>query len=1040
MTASENSGRFSEAAWPAGSEVEPLLAGVMADLRVLAGAQLLILREPAGADDSGRLVAASSKGVEQYSGHPAARSFDQSGAGPNGGDGLTLIYGTELDQLADRLEMDWPDIRGAALIPLLSDGQSIGDVIMAFGSARRPSPKKRHALAALARQLSIALRQQRLSESLRKQAEESQVLLELAQVATSTLQPEEMLDQFIARAVALTSADKGSIWLLDEAGTQLIPAALFGMPGEFVAQWKRQRFALDQQPLSAEALRSREPIAIADAAEDARTDKVALDLFGERALLVVPILAADTPLGTLFLNNESRLDRHSVGEIRIAQSIAAQAGAAIRLAQLFAATDRGRRDLESAFRQFSQVLASGAEPEAVLQSLAELAAQMMRAEAATIYRARRGGIELAAWTGIDPPDASAAKPAPGPIARVIAQAAPVQADDARTLGGGLLLPSAAATTPYAYIATPLQVGERVVGAIAVARAGAPFGDGEIDLLASFARGAAAAAQRAEFQNALERRVVELSSLRRLAQVIAPLAGITHVVQTVTESVAALTQAERCVVMLRNPASGRLEAQAPAVGIRAETLGEMSLAQDSQAPALHALVHGETIISNDARGDRALADPHAALLRDVNVLIAPMRAGEEALGVVRVSNKAGGFGDDEGRLVSVFASQAAILIKNILLFEAELHEREQLEALLANASDGIVIADRDGRVIRLNPAAERISGWTQDTAAGRPVTEVLQLRGGDGQLAAAPHPMEWVLRERSTIAYSQQSLASRDGELVEVAASYAYVPGARDEPGLALGIVRDISTAKQVERMKSDFVSFVSHELRTPLSLIKGYVSTLLRRDLTLEEETQLRFLQGISDASDRLGLIVNNLLNASRIESGLFIPRLRTVELRGIVAPVVEEFQAQAVGRLTLVWEAGDARVLVDPEQMRIVLSNMLGNAIRYAVPHSEGPLVISARGAGEGVNVEISDAGPGIPAKDLPHVFEKFYRGSAEERSSVPGSGLGLFICRSIVEAHNGRVWLDSVPAEGTTVGFWLPVAAARTEDAHASRVSLPA
>ena len=183
-----------------------------------------------------------------------------------------------------------------------------------------------------------------------------------------------------------------------------------------------------------------------------------------------------------------------------------------------------------------------------------------------------------------------------------------------------------------------------------------------------------------------------------------------------------------------------------------------------------------------------------------------------------------------------------------------------------------------------------------------------------------------------------------GRTVEVAASYAHVPGPAGQGPLAVAILRDLSAAKQIERMKSDFVSFVSHELRTPLSLIRGYASTLMRPDLSLEHDTRERFIQGISDAADRLGLIVDNLLNASRIESGRFVPRLRVVDLRTVVEPVVEEMQAGAVGRLFLIWEAGEAPVSIDADQIRVVLSNLIGNAVRYAVPHSDGPVVIAVR------------------------------------------------------------------------------------------------
>ena len=233
---------------------------------------------------------------------------------------------------------------------------------------------------------------------------------------------------------------------------------------------------------------------------------------------------------------------------------------------------------------------------------------------------------------------------------------------------------------------------------------------------------------------------------------------------------------------------------------------------------------------------------------------------------------------------------------------------------------------------------------------------------------------------------------------------------------------DASGIAQVEQLKSDFVSFVSHELRTPLSLIKGYVSTLLRPGLTLAGGTQERFLHGISDAADRLAAIVNNLLNASRIESGLFVPRLRVVDLHDVVASVVVEMRPHAAGRISLVGGDAEAFVRVDEEHMRLVISNMIGNSIRHAIPQSDDPIVVTLKSSDHGYSVQVSDTGPGISADDLPHIFEKFYRGTSDGAAPVPGSGLGLYICQNIVEAHGGRIWAESSEGEGATIGFRVP------------------
>ncbi len=1010
-----------------GDAVEALLASVLEDVGVLTGAETIVLIEVARGSQPGRVVMSGPAGVEHWLAHPLARDSSGLAAMMQTDGQLAVASGLALQDLRRSLNMLPDAVQTVVTVPLRTPGETLGFGMLGFHDLRRPREQSRRIFSAAASQLALAIQQQRLTDSLRDQAEESRILLELAHLSTTTLELDAMLGRFITRAVELTSADKGSIWLLSEDGAELIPAALVGMSAGFVAEWKRQRFRLDDQPLSAEALRTLGPVAIPDAAADPRADPAALELFGERALLVVPIVSAGTPLGTLFLNDEHLRERHTPWEIEIAEAIASQAGAAIQLSRLFAASEAGRRELQSAFRQFGQVLGASGDPDAALGVLGELALQMMHADFGMIFLVRDDRIEATAAVGREIPGDSRHAVPGGPVARAIEEIQTVHVSDARELEGKVPAVVDAAGHPYAYLVAPLQIGEAALGALAVARTSS-FADEEIELLAAFGRGAAVAVQRAEILESLERRVVELSSLQRVSQTLTSLSSIGETIENIVRAVGTLTDAERCVVLLFDQQTERLEPQAPGLGVSEDLLASLTVEADAESGALRALSTGEPYVNNRPASEDAPAD--VGVLRDRNLLICPMRVGDEPVGVIRVSNRSGGFGGDDIRLLSIFAGQAAVVIKNVMLYQEEAREREQLEAIFVSASDAIVIVDDDVRVVRMNLAAEQLTGWTQAEALGKPAPDVLALHGTDGQPIDTTHPLRWVQMERSAIAYREQMVAARDGRMIEVVASYAYVPGPAGEGGLGLAIVRDLSAAKQVERLKSDFVSFVSHELRTPLSLIKGYASTLLRPGLDLDEETGHRFMQGISDAADRLGLIVNNLLNASRIESGLYVPRLRKLALGELVAAVVDEMSAQAVGRLSLVWEADGAQVHADQEQLRLVVSNIIGNAIRYAAPHGDGPIMVVGRPQEGGFGVEVTDNGPGISSDDLSRIFEKFYRGAAADQVTVPGSGLGLYICRSLIEAHGGRVWANSTEGQGTTVGFWLPAYAAAAED----------
>ena len=261
------------------------------------------------------------------------------------------------------------------------------------------------------------------------------------------------------------------------------------MPDAFVSEWKTQRFALSEQPLSAEALSTQQPIAIPDAAADPRTDKLALDLFGERALLVVPVRSAGEALGTLFLNNVSRRERHTAREVEIAQSIASQAGASIRLARLFEASERGRRDLEAAFRRFGQVLAASADPVGVARDPGRTGGpDGCRGLGHRLPHTRREP-RAVATAGLEP-DAASPAASPGTlVARCVSEGRALHLDSVSPTDIGLRSPGGSPAA-FACAATPLAVGESTVGALAVARSSRAFTADEIDLLAAFGRGAA----------------------------------------------------------------------------------------------------------------------------------------------------------------------------------------------------------------------------------------------------------------------------------------------------------------------------------------------------------------------------------------------------------------------------------------------------------------------------------------------------------------------------------------------------------------------
>jgi two-component system sensor histidine kinase KdpD len=230
-----------------------------------------------------------------------------------------------------------------------------------------------------------------------------------------------------------------------------------------------------------------------------------------------------------------------------------------------------------------------------------------------------------------------------------------------------------------------------------------------------------------------------------------------------------------------------------------------------------------------------------------------------------------------------------------------------------------------------------------------------------------------------------------------------------------------------DELKSALLSSVSHDLRTPLAAIKGSVSSLLVEGtgVTWDDATRREFLEIIAQAATKLTGLVDNLLDAARAEAGLLRVEREPVRLERIAERVLAERRALAPRHSLELRSAGPELPLVEADPVRIeqVLANLVDNAIKYS-PNG-GPIVVQLQEGANGVIASVSDSGVGLTADQAAHVFERFYRGEGALARATRGVGLGLFICKSLVEAHGGRIWVESRPGQGTTFSFSLPTLA---------------
>ena len=336
---------------------------------------------------------------------------------------------------------------------------------------------------------------------------------------------------------------------------------------------------------------------------------------------------------------------------------------------------------------------------------------------------------------------------------------------------------------------------------------------------------------------------------------------------------------------------------------------------------------------------------------------------------------------------------------------ESHEVRARAALaLDTIADGVVLIDRDGRVLVWNNAAEQITGIRAAAVVDRPVGEAPGTARNITSLAPDGRPQ--------TI-----PIEVDDREL------WLSVSGVRFDDGTVYAF-RDISEERRLEQMRSDLVATVSHELRTPLAAIHGAALTLRRVDLDLGHELSASLLDVIAAESDRLAHIVNDLLLAAHLDSGRLQLKIETVDAAKVTENVVDAARTHLPENVTLELDAPPAlpAVAADEQQLRQVLVNLVENAVKYSP--DGGPVKVGLEPAERGVRWTVSDEGLGIPVSERRRVFEKFYRLDPNMTRGIGGTGLGLYICRELVQRLDGRIWVDSNIGQGSQFHVELPTA----------------
>jgi two-component system NtrC family sensor kinase len=493
---------------------------------------------------------------------------------------------------------------------------------------------------------------------------------------------------------------------------------------------------------------------------------------------------------------------------------------------------------------------------------------------------------------------------------------------------------------------------------------------------------------------LESRLEELETLVLLGRTVTALLDHDEVLTAVVDASVQLTGAEEGSLLLLDESSGQLYMRA-SKNFDDEFARTFRLeVQDSLAGQV---IRSDQPVLLDERTPQKIKTSYLVH----SLIYVPLQVRGRTIGVLGVDNRKAGEGlnQDHVAIMSAMADYAAIAIENARLLNSSEAERRKLETILARVENGVIVVNPENRLVIMNRTAREAFGVNGDWA-GRRISQVID------------DPRVLSLLKTSGKLSRREEVELDDGRVFN--AQRTPIEGI----GQAI-VMQDITHLKELDRIKSEFVTAVSHDLRSPLTAILGYIE-LVERSGELNDQ-QGEFIRRVQLSVGQITDLVSNLLDLGRIEAGLDVAKENT-PLPVLARYAIESMRTRAEAkqlRLALRLPENLPMVLGAPIRLRQMIGNLLDNAVKYT-PHG-GQVEIEAKSEGDQVILTVSDNGPGIPTADQPYLFDKFFRAS-NAPEDLPGTGLGLSIVKSIVDSHGGRIWVDSKLGEGTTFTVVLP------------------
>ncbi|HSX46213.1 MAG TPA: ATP-binding protein [Candidatus Saccharimonadia bacterium] len=365
------------------------------------------------------------------------------------------------------------------------------------------------------------------------------------------------------------------------------------------------------------------------------------------------------------------------------------------------------------------------------------------------------------------------------------------------------------------------------------------------------------------------------------------------------------------------------------------------------------------------------------------------------------------------------------------------ETAKFKAIVNSIEDGVLLLDSQHTIQLINPGGATILGWKAEDATGIDIGNVMRLVNSKSEpVKEQDNPILQVFQTGQS-GRSEVVLITPDKKQVPLNLRLSPLLGKNQEVKAVVVVFNNITAQQAEERQRADFISTASHEMRTPVAAIEGYLALALNEKVSTVDSRARNYLEKAHSSTQHLGKLFQDLLTSAKAEDGRLTSHPAVVEMGAFLEQLVDGFHLIAEKKGLFVefsfggsntinaTEAGTKvikplyYVYIDPDRLREVITNLFDNAVKYT---PEGKITIGLTGNDSVVQMYVRDTGPGIPTEDIPHLFQKFYRVDNSATRTIGGTGLGLFICRKIIELYNGRIWAESKVGEGSSFYINLP------------------